>query len=115
MNEALDRWMAEQSPATLATAQAAIREYLDRLTPVIGAEAAFTFQVAFETCQAAMDRLSMLNATLAAQGRPIDDADVELLQQVQQEQNAAVEACDLAGKEIDARLAETFEPRKKGA
>jgi hypothetical protein len=94
-----------QTPQTRTRVEKAIREYIDNLTPVIGAAAAFQFHASYQTWVDANGRQQRLIATLSGQSNT-DAADVELLQQLQLEAEAAMAALDVARTVVQARIDE---------
>src|SRR3712207_487588 len=87
---AVPKWMADPSPTTTRNAQLAIRRYVEALAPVIGAEAAFSFEAAFARFETAVDRQEQLTATLGGRDTAPDASDVEILHRLAEEQTAAL-------------------------
>ena len=96
---------------------AAVNEYVQRLSPVIGQVEAFRYEASLRTHQNAIDRVATLNSRLSALPA-MDNADRKLLQQLTEEQAAAGKAFEAARVALDAALkrakARDNEPDEKG-
>ncbi len=81
----------------------AFREYVRRLTPVIGTAAASRYEASLATYEAVLDRVEALTATLADLSS-IDEADRTLSRQLAEEQAEAGEVFERARVALDAAL-----------
>lgn len=87
-------WKTAPTPANGLTLEAAIRGDANLLGPVIGHEAAFQFEAAYQAFVEAMDRHQALLATFAA--RPtLDESDVALMRGLQKDYEDAVTAFEV--------------------
>ncbi len=98
-----DAYTRASTPQARAAMDAAFRESVRRLTPVIGTAAASRYEASLATYEAVLDRVEALTATLA-DSPSIDEADRTLSQQLTEEQAAAGEAFEGARAALDAAL-----------
>ncbi len=112
-----DEYTRASTPQARAAMDAAFREYVRRLTPVIGTAAASRYEASLATYEAVLDRVEALNATLA-DSPSIDEADRTLSRQLAEEQAEAGEVFERARAALDAALeralARDNEPDEKG-
>ena len=104
-------WEQDNTLTTHARLGSAIREFCEYLSPIIGNEAAFRYQTAWEALTYAVDRLAQLTATMAAQPT-VDVGDAALMRHLRRERDAAREAFDHIQAATQAALDET---KKDGA
>ena len=98
-----DEYTRASTPQARAAMDAAFREYVRRLTPVIGTAAASRYEASLASYEAVLDRVEALTATLSVLPS-IDEADRTLSQQLTEEQAAAGEAFEGARAALDAAL-----------
>ena len=98
-----DEYARASPPQARAAMDAAFREYVRRLTPVIGTAAASRYEASLASYEEVLDRVEALNATLSVLPS-MDDADRALSQQLTEEQAAAGEAFEGARAALDAAL-----------
>ena len=112
-----DKYTRAPTPQARAAMDEAFREYVRRLTPVIGRVEASRFEASLATYEEVLDRVEALSATFSVLPSP-DDADRALRQQLTEEQAAAGEAFEGARATLDAALEKAFaldnEPDEKG-
>ena len=117
LDGALNEWKLRGSPQTIAGAEDAIHKYVQHLAPVIGSVAAFEYEARSRAFFEAVWRQSRLTATLSA-SPSTDDADIELLQRLAEEQAAALSEFEAATVALDEALdrakAHDNEPDEKG-
>ncbi len=113
----VDEYRLAPTPQTRNASNAALLEYVKRLSPAIGQVEAFRYEAGLLTYHDAIGRVEQLNATLSA-WRFLDDGDRTLWQQLLEEQDAAGRAYEAAGFALDAALdraiAHDSEPDEKG-
>ncbi len=93
----------EATPQTKNASDAAVREYVKRLTPVVGQVEARKYGASSTAYQEAIDRLEALNAKLLVLPS-MDDTDRKLVRQLTEEQEAAGKAFEDARVALDAAL-----------
>ena len=112
-----DEYTRAPTPQARAAMDAAFREYVRRLTPVIGQVEASRFEASLATYEEVLDRVEALSATFSVLPS-LDDADRALRQQLTEEQAAAGEAFEGARATLDAALEKAFaldnEPDEQG-
>jgi hypothetical protein len=99
----MDEYATAQTRKARMHAKKVSRECLDRLAPIIGAEAALEFHVSVEACIDIRDRLIRLAAVSGQSG--IDPAHTAMLQELECDGKAALAAFDAAQSAMHARLA----------
>ena len=100
---AVDDYAREATLQARTAVNAAVNDYVQRLSPVIGQVEAFRYEASLRTHQDAIDRLETLNSTLSALSS-MDNADRKLLRQLTEEQAAAGKAFKAARVALDAAL-----------
>ena len=83
-----DDYTREATPQARAAVDAAFREYVKRLSPVIGQVAAFKYEASLRTYQNTIDRVEELNATLST-SPSVDAAGTKLWQQLDKKRAGA--------------------------
>ena len=87
-DDAFNEWKLRGSPQTITGVEDAIHNYVQRLAAVVGSVAAFEYEARSRAFFEAVWRQVRLTATLSA-SPSTDDADIELLQRLAEEQAAA--------------------------
>ncbi len=98
-----DAYTRASTPHARAAMDAAFREYVRRLTPVVGQVEASKYEASLATYEAVLDRVEALTATLADLSS-IDEADRTLSRQLIEEQAEAGEVFERARVALDAAL-----------
>ena len=75
VQDAVEAFARDSTPLTRAAADAACRDYVQRLAPVIGEMTAFRYEASIRAFQDAIDRLDAMNATLAGAFSPATRSD----------------------------------------
>ena len=114
---AVDDYAREATLQARTAVHAAVNDYVQRLSPVIGQVEAFRYETSLRTHQNAIDRVETLNSRLGALPS-MDNADRKLLQQLTEEQAVAGKAFEAARVALSAALerakARDNEPDEKG-
>ena len=117
MQAAGDEYTRAPTPQARAAMDAAFREYVRRLTPVIGQVEASRYEASLAAYEKVLDRVEALTATLSVLPS-MDEADRTLSRQLTKEQAAAAKAFEGASAALDAALDRAFardnEPDEKG-
>ncbi len=112
-----DAYTRAAIPHARAAMNAAFREYVRRLTPVVGQVEASKYEASLVAYEAVLDRVEALTATLA-DSPSIDEADRILSRQLTEEQAEAGEVFERARVALDAALeralARDDKPDEKG-
>ncbi len=112
-----DAYTRAAIPHARAAMDAAFREYVRRLTPVIGQVEASRYEASLAAYEKVLDRVEALTATLSVLPS-IDEADRTLSRQLTKKQAAAAKAFEGASAALDAALDRAFardnEPDEKG-
>ena len=112
-----DEYTRAPTPQARAAMDAAFREYVRRLTPVIGQVEASRYEASLAAYEKVLDRVEALTATLSVLPS-MDEADRTLSRQLTKEQAAAAKAFEGASAALDAALERAFardnEPDEKG-
>ncbi len=98
-----DEYTRAPTPQARAVMDAAFREYVRRLTPVVGTAAAPRYEASLASYEEVLDRVEALNATLSVLPS-MDETDRQLQQHLTDEQAAAGEAFEVARAALDAAL-----------
>ena len=98
-----DDYTREATSQARAAVDAAFREYVKRLSPVIGQVAAFKYEASLRTYQDTLDRVEELNAMLST-SPSVDDAGTKLWQQLDKKRARAGRAFKAAEAALDAAL-----------
>ena len=93
----------EATPQTREASDAAVREYVKRLIPVVGQVEALRYEASAAAYQQAIDRLAALHSKLLVLPS-MDDADRKLVRQLTEDQAAAGKAFEAARVALDAAL-----------
>ena len=101
-----DDYAREATPQTREASDAAFRQYVKRLTPVVGQVEARKYEASLAAYQEAIDRLETLNSTLSVLPS-MDDADRQRVRQLTDEQTAARKAFEDARVALDVALEKT--------
>ncbi len=102
-----DEYTHAPTPQARAAMDAAFREYVRRLTPVIGTAAASRYEASLAAYEKVLDRVEALTATLSVLPS-MDEADRTLTRQLTEEQAAAEKAFEGASAALDAALERAF-------
>ena len=100
---AVDDYAREATLQARTAVHAAVNDYVQRLSPVIGQDEAFRYETSLRTHQDAIDRVETLNSRLGALPS-MDTADRQLLRQLTEERVAAEKAFAAARVALDAAL-----------
>lgn len=104
VSEAWEALLDEPSAVmTRARAETAMREYVERLAPIVGTETAFRCEASFEACIDAMDRIARLRSSLSVHS-PLDASDIKFLASYEEALNAAGRQFDQTESAIEAEL-----------
>ena len=104
VQDAVEAFARDSTPQTRAAADAACRDYVQRLAPVIGEVTAFRYEASIRAFQDAIDRLDATHATLARLPS-LDETDRILVTRLTDELATAQRAVDAA----EADLADALE------
>ena len=108
-----DEYAHAPTPQARAAMDAAFREYVRRVTPVIGQVEASRYEASLAAYEKVLDRVEALTATFSVLPS-MDEADRTLRQQLTDDQAAAGTAFEGASTALDAALERAFAHDEKG-
>ena len=96
-------WTQVDSSASRSNMRAAARDYISRLHPVIGHEAAFQFEVAFQDYLDALDRREQFRATLNGRST-LDEDETRTLCILKEDADAALRTLQVVERAVRTKL-----------